>query len=526
MRKNRFRIVLLGLSAIFIFASLILTILAVKNKTSLHSRASASRLVYAIGDSITAGFTNFTNWTVFNPSLNMVPDTFLSVYANQNSSQFSSFINLGYAGTTAACAYTCPTSDLPNYASNAKSSYINNFTSLPNNQGPLQTLPNLVNRSAPGLARSNLGQFDSIKNSEVILAYGRNDVDNAGISLDQFYQAENSLVTRLQINYNSVDLFTVPPMTQSGWSKYASYSTRRHEFDNQIYDQNYPLELDSFFSAKVWEIAYNTKSYIVPVHEFFYTHPDQLANYISPDQVHPGKSGHQILANLINNKSPVYKNSLSVVQVNDKFVITGSSGYGMVVYYSDNGSFYYSEPFQSGPNLIYMGQKLSNQAYVYSTIPLTISPVVIDTRAQFTSGSNLIDSVTAYGRGYNWNTERNNIPHPWPNNGFDLMSVSRFASGPCAGRPSYGCKLDTRSQFNVNGTFIESITAYGRGYNFNPNGSAWPGNGFDLNSVSRFASGPCAGQPSFSCKFDARSQFKIGGVLKEVINAYGHTWVM
>jgi hypothetical protein len=53
-----------------------------------------------------------------------------------------------------------------------------------------------------------------------------------------------------------------------------------------------------------------------------------------------------------------------------------------------------------------------------------------------------VESITANGRGYNFDVGQNN--KPWPKNGFDLLTVPRFAAGPCKGKGALGCKLDTR----------------------------------------------------------------------------------
>ncbi|NJK43722.1 MAG: DUF4214 domain-containing protein [Pleurocapsa sp. SU_196_0] len=102
--------------------------------------------------------------------------------------------------------------------------------------------------------------------------------------------------------------------------------------------------------------------------------------------------------------------------------------------------------------------------------------------------------------------------------------MARAANGPCAGT-SGPCRFDTRSLgFLVDGTFVESITASGRYFNFDITGNA-VGSG-DLRSVGRYASGPCALAPSGQpCTFDSRTFTNYPGAgWVESITAYGHGW--
>lgn len=133
----------------------------------------------------------------------------------------------------------------------------------------------------------------------------------------------------------------------------------------------------------------------------------------------------------------------------------------------------------------------------------------------------LIESITAYGAYYNFSADLNNAP--WPDNGRDLTSVPRFASGPCQGKSAGTCHFDTRLFVTLNGQLVESITAYGKGYNFivDDNYAPAPGNGFDLTTIQRFADGPCLGKSPGSCKFDTRLFVTLNGVLVESITAYG-----
>jgi Domain of unknown function (DUF4214) len=135
-------------------------------------------------------------------------------------------------------------------------------------------------------------------------------------------------------------------------------------------------------------------------------------------------------------------------------------------------------------------------------------------------GIGWLESITAYGHFWNFDANGSSVA----GNGGDLMSVSRFANGPCM-VASGSCTFDTRVLGPlVDGTFIESITAYGRYYNFDVNGN--PVGSGDLRSVGRYANGPCSVAPAGqTCKFDSRTYIDYPGAgWVESITAYGHGW--
>jgi hypothetical protein len=150
-----------------------------------------------------------------------------------------------------------------------------------------------------------------------------------------------------------------------------------------------------------------------------------------------------------------------------------------------------------------------------------------DTRSlsQMPDGS-FVESIASYGK--IWNFDLNGRPSA--GNNTDIRSVARYASGPCASVPAgQRCKFDTRTLFNYPGVgFVESITAYGKAYNYDIDGNEWigRGNGMNLRSVARFANGPCAFAPSGQpCTFDTRALTKYPGIgFLETITAYGKFW--
>lgn len=149
----------------------------------------------------------------------------------------------------------------------------------------------------------------------------------------------------------------------------------------------------------------------------------------------------------------------------------------------------------------------------------------IDSIAQYkNSASAVTESIFAYGRVWKFNvsglqTDRTR----------KLVGVTRYKDGPCAAAPAgEECTLDTVSIVDFPGLgYVESITAYGKGWNYDMNGNLWAGNPFQLSSIARFASGPCAYASSPSaCKFEARVLVDIPGHgFLEGINAYGRYFV-
>lgn len=117
-------------------------------------------------------------------------------------------------------------------------------------------------------------------------------------------------------------------------------------------------------------------------------------------------------------------------------------------------------------------------------------PCVFDTRVQVKHPDfmdQITESITAYGR-YWYHVEFSGPPY-WQAWG-DLISVPRYASanGPCTYAPAGQlCTFDTRTLVHhPQKGFIESITAYGRFWEFDQFGAPLPGNGADLRSVPRY----------------------------------------
>ena len=146
-----------------------------------------------------------------------------------------------------------------------------------------------------------------------------------------------------------------------------------------------------------------------------------------------------------------------------------------------------------------------------------------DSRTVATVDGRLIESITAYGK--YWNFDINNNYQPVKGSGSDLNSVSRYANGPCQGKAPGSCTFDSRTISVINNRQLESITAYGKFWIFDiKDNYKLVSGGNDLTSVSRYANGPCKGKAPGSCSFDSRTVRTVGGRLTESITAYGKYW--
>jgi hypothetical protein len=175
-----------------------------------------------------------------------------------------------------------------------------------------------------------------------------------------------------------------------------------------------------------------------------------------------------------------------------------------------------------------------NSARFASTGPCSTSPAsaskqcTIDSIGQYVnSGGTLVESVFAYG--YLWQFDANGNRVATTRR---LRSIPRYgnANGPCAFAPAgQECKIDSATILNYPGAgYVESVTAYGRYWNFDQNGNGWGGDGSFLSSVPRYANGPCAYASSpTTCRFDTRNLINPPewGQVIESITAYGRYWI-
>lgn len=105
-----------------------------------------------------------------------------------------------------------------------------------------------------------------------------------------------------------------------------------------------------------------------------------------------------------------------------------------------------------------------------------------------------------------------------------ISGFNHYRFGPCQGRTS-SCKFDTRTFVYLEGEWVESISAYGRAWNF-VGTRAWKPDkqGRLLSGVPKYANGPCEGRSGSSCRFDTRTFAKIEGRLIESITIGNEYW--
>jgi hypothetical protein len=180
--------------------------------------------------------------------------------------------------------------------------------------------------------------------------------------------------------------------------------------------------------------------------------------------------------------------------------------------------------------------------YPYGNTPCVANPnpgtaCMFGTRAvTLNPDGTRVESITAYGKYWNFYRNSSNDYIPLDGNGDALTSVARYASGPCAANPNPGtpCNFDTREV--TASTQVESITAYGKYWNFDIANeyALLPGSGNDLTSVERYYDQdgvelrPCNANPNpgTPCTFATREIFtnSAGTPLVEKITAYGKYW--
>lgn len=129
--------------------------------------------------------------------------------------------------------------------------------------------------------------------------------------------------------------------------------------------------------------------------------------------------------------------------------------------------------------------------------------------------------VTAYGKAYTFNKDGSLVMGF--NQGTDLTTLEPFATGPCAGRAVGTCQLDTYAWNSANGNL--EITGYGKAWLYDPNWQPIAGyQGLDLTKVSALANGPCSGKLFGTCELDTYTWRKVDGLDRLEITAYGRLW--
>lgn len=149
----------------------------------------------------------------------------------------------------------------------------------------------------------------------------------------------------------------------------------------------------------------------------------------------------------------------------------------------------------------------------------------VDSIGQYVNSAGaLVESVYAYGYLWQFNAAGTQIGTIKK-----LTTLPRYANGPCLYAPAgQSCVIDSATVLNYPGFgYMESVTAYGRYWNFDQNGNGLAGNGSLLSSVTRYLNGPCLYAGGAPCRFDTRNLLDAPewGGLYESITAYGRYWI-
>lgn len=154
----------------------------------------------------------------------------------------------------------------------------------------------------------------------------------------------------------------------------------------------------------------------------------------------------------------------------------------------------------------------------------------LDSRVVYFDGAAKVESTTAYGTYWVWSFDALGQPVPPPGFPQPLAQTPAFRDGPCAFAGTSACTFDTRTIENTATGRIETITAYGRWFQYvvAPDLSRVTRGvqALKLESIPRYATGACAGQPAGACKLDTRTAYvDLDGARIEEVTARGRLWV-
>lgn len=153
--------------------------------------------------------------------------------------------------------------------------------------------------------------------------------------------------------------------------------------------------------------------------------------------------------------------------------------------------------------------------------PCSSSSCKFDTRSVFyDSHGNLIESISASYQYYNYRNRDYWFKGYLYKDAPRYQDIPLLPqAGPCENEQ---CTFESRSHVKIGDGFVESITARGKFYNYK-NGVKWGNlNGTDLHDIPKYAFGPCQHAPTNEpCVFDTRAHVVINGQTVESITAYG-----
>jgi hypothetical protein len=153
----------------------------------------------------------------------------------------------------------------------------------------------------------------------------------------------------------------------------------------------------------------------------------------------------------------------------------------------------------------------------------------LDTRVIWFNGAAKTESTTSYGTSWSWTFDAQGGPVPAPGSPQPLTATTAFRDGPCALAGGAACAFDTRTLEMTAAGRIESITAYGRWFEYIVASDLTRTSrvtGLVLSNIPRLAAGPCKDQPASACSLDTRTIYTdLDGSRTEEITARGRLWV-
>lgn len=157
------------------------------------------------------------------------------------------------------------------------------------------------------------------------------------------------------------------------------------------------------------------------------------------------------------------------------------------------------------------GYRKMAQAWAHS---ITTPECRFDTRAFIEVGGMLVESVTAYGRYWNYDASTGTV---LSNGALAGPEAARYAA-ICSGQPV--CVFDTRTMTGSAAAPVESITAFDHYHDIALDGT--PIASGLLSSVARYRPICALARDAAHCTFDTRNVIGRGGTQVETITAYGH----
>lgn len=170
--------------------------------------------------------------------------------------------------------------------------------------------------------------------------------------------------------------------------------------------------------------------------------------------------------------------------------------------------------------LLSNGALAAPDAQRYSTLCSGRTVCTFDTRSMTGTAAAPVESITAFDNYYDIALDGRVVASG------PLASVARYQPICALSSEPGHCVFDTRTLSEHDGTRVESITAYGHWFDFDVATQAPLGSG-TLASVHRYAP-ICASMPATdaTCRFDTRAFVRLAQdwPLFESITAYGHYW--